>query len=99
MPAKRLESLLNPNELGDLGDIVRRAGDMGQLAQILRSALPPAEAEGLGAAVARDDGLLVVLAPTPAWAARLRFESDTLLAAARAAGLDVRACKVRVARN
>ena len=99
MPAKRLDDLLNPNEVGDLGEIVRRAEDMGQLAQILRAALPPAAAEGLGAAVARDDGVLVVLAPTPAWAARLRFEADALLAAARAAGVDVETCKVRVSRG
>lgn len=98
MPAKRLGNLLNPSKDGGLGEIVQRAQDMGRLAQILRDALPPEQAEGLVAANIRDDGVLVVLAPSPAWASRLRFEADRLLETARGTGADVASCRIRVGR-
>lgn len=99
MPIKRLENLLNPNEKGGLGDIVRHAQDMGELAQRLRDSLPEGEAGGILAANVRDDGELVVLAATPAWAAKLRFEADALMAAASETGTAVTSCKVRVSRG
>jgi CubicO group peptidase (beta-lactamase class C family) len=43
-----------------------------------------------------ETGELVVIAASSAWANRLRYEADTLLAAARDAGLTVSACRVRV---
>ena len=51
------------------------------------------------AANIRDDGTLVVLASSSAWAARLRFESERLMAAARGSGKTVLSCSVRVGRN
>ena len=99
MPIKRLENLLNPNEDGGLGEIVRHAQDMGELAQCLRDSLPEDEAGGILAANIRDNGELVVLAATPAWAAKLRFEADTLKAAAGAPGTRVASCKIRVSRG
>ena len=99
MPAKRLDNLLNPSTGEGLGAIVRRARDMGRLVGALREALPGDEAEGILAANIRDDGELVVLASTPAWAAKLRFETDRLVEAARGAGGDVSSCRVRVSRG
>ncbi len=99
MPIKRLQNLLNPNDDRGLGDIVRHARDMGQLAVALQSSLPEDEAQGVLAANIRDDGELVVLAASPAWAAKLRFEAESLLAAARATGAEVTSCKVRVSRE
>ena len=99
MPIKRLENLLNPNADGDLGEIVQHAQDMGQLAQTLRDSLPEDEACGILAANVRDDGELVVLAATPAWAAKLRFEEKALMAAARATGAEISSCKIRVSRG
>ena len=98
MAEKNLGKLLNPLQNGELGKIVRRAREMGELAEVLARALPEAEAANLVAANIRDDGELVVLCRSPAWAARFRFEEQALLSAARAH--DVRASRVtiRVAR-
>jgi predicted nucleic acid-binding Zn ribbon protein len=51
------------------------------------------------AANVRDDGELVVLCRSSAWASRLRFAADDLLSAARATGAEVTRCSVRVARD
>ena len=99
MPMKRLENLLNPNDDGNLGDIIRHAQDMGELVRVLQKKIPEDMASSIRAANIRDDGGLVVLVSSPAWAAKLRFEADTLIAAARTAGADVTSCKVRVSRN
>lgn len=99
MSAKSLENLLNPNDGGGLGDIVRHARDMGALVRQLQQALPADVAPQVLAANIRDDGELVVLAASPAWAAKLRFEADTLMAAARQGGAGVTSCKVRVSRG
>ena len=99
MPTKSLENLLNPNNDGGLGDIVRHARDMGELVQMLQMSLSPDHAVGIVAANIRDDGELVVLAASSAWASRLRFETDTLVEAAKKTGATVTSCSVRVSRD
>jgi len=99
MPIKRLENLLNPNDDGGLGDIIRHAQDMGELVQCLQQQLPEESAANIIAANVRDDGELVVLTSSPAWAAKLRFEADVLMAAARQSGAEVSSCRVRVSRG
>ena len=99
MAAKSLQNLLNPRKDGDLASIVRRAQDMGDLASALVRALPPEEGASILAANVRDDGELVVLCQSPAWASRLRFSADAMLAAAKDAGAAVSRCSVRVARG
>jgi hypothetical protein len=98
MPVKRLENLLNLNNDGGLGDIVRHARKMGELVGTLQKSLPADEANSLVSANIRDDGRLIVLVSSSAWASRLRFESAALIAAARQTGADVTACEVRVCR-
>lgn len=99
MTEKRLDSLLQPNDNGGLGDIIRHAREMGDLVQVLQRALPADQAPAIAAANVRDDGELVILASSSAWAARLRFESERLLDAARTSGRTVLRCSVRVGRN
>jgi len=99
MPVKSLENLLNPNDDGGLGDIVRHARDMGELVTLLQSSIGADEARSVIAANIRDDGELVVLASSPAWAAKLRFEAEALMTAARQSGAEVTSCTVRVNRN
>ena len=99
MPIKRLENLLNPNDDGGLGEIIRHAQDMDELLQCLQQQLPEESAANILSANVRDDGELVILASSPAWAARIRFEADSLMAAARQSGAEVSSCKVRVSRN
>jgi hypothetical protein len=96
MPADKLEDLLNPSIAGDLGEIVKRARRMGELTNILSSALPESDKSAIVAANVRDDGELVIICASPAWASRLRYETETLLKAARDAGISAHTCRVRV---
>lgn len=99
MTAKQLKNLLNSFEDGDLRDIVGRARQMSDLARALAAALPADQAAGVVAANVREDGELVVIAASPAWASRLRYEAATLLEAARAAGVEADTCRIRVSRS
>jgi hypothetical protein len=99
MSSKNLKNLLNSSEIGELADIVQRAQAMGELTVTLSAALPTDLGGSLIAANIRDDGELVVIARSPAWAARLRFETESLLAAARNTGAKVTGCSVRVSHD
>jgi len=96
MAKNDLKKLLNPSAGGDLANIVRRAQEMGELTHLLCEALPGEYAGSIVAANLRDNGDLVVIAASSAWASRLRYETDALLAAARDAGLSPTSCRVRV---
>ena len=99
MANNELKNLLNPSNDGDLGQIIRRAREMGELTHVLCKALPDEYAGAIVAANLREDGDLVVIAASSAWASRLRYESDALLAAARDAGLSPTSCRVRVTQS
>jgi hypothetical protein len=99
MANNELKNLLNPSNDGDLGQLVRRAREMGELTHVLCKALPDEYAGAIVAANLREDGDLVVIAASSAWASRLRYESDALLAAARDAGLSPNSCRVRVTQS
>jgi hypothetical protein len=96
MAEKELKNLLNPCSDGDLGSIVKRAQQLGELTDTLSGALPADFAGAIVAANVRDSGELVVIAASSAWANRLRYETDALLASARDAGLTATVCRVRV---
>ena len=99
MANNELKNLLSPCSDGELASIVRRARELGELTSALSKALPEDCAGAIVAANLRPDGNLVVIAASSAWAGRLRYETDTLLAAARDAGLDPVACRVRVSQS
>lgn len=99
MAVKSLENLLNPNKDGELGDVIRRAREMGELVDALRSSLPEQDAAGIIAANIRDDGELIVMCSSSAWASRLRFASEALMQAARGTGAQANRCTVRVGRG
>lgn len=71
---------------------------MDSLTSALRAALAADLAENLIAANVRDDGSLVLVCSSSAWASRLRFETDNLVRIARKTGADVHGCVVRVCR-
>lgn len=96
MTASKLRDLLKSKENNSLSAIIDRAEALGCLTHALSSALPAELADCIVAANVRDDGELVVICPSPARAARLRFESTTLLAAASSRGYDVSSLTVRV---
>jgi len=99
MSEKSLEKLLNSSTNGTHRTITRHAREMDELLNLLQSALPEDLAGAIVAANIREQGELVVLARSPAWAARLRFEAAKLLAAARTANESLSSCSVRVVRS
>ena len=98
MPTTKLDKLLVDPARGNLGKIIQRAQKMDVLTAALKASLEPDLADNLVAANVRDDGELVVICSASAWAARLRFESEKLLEAARQTGESADRCRVRVAR-
>ena len=99
MASDDLKNLLNSNAGGELGDIVRRARKMGELTHVLCNGLPDEYAGAIVAANLREDGDLVIIAASSAWASRLRYETDALLTSAREAGLSPGACRIRVTQS
>ena len=80
-----------------LQELADRAAATVRLGDALRAGLPPGLADQVRGASLRDDGTLVVLAASPAWAARLRFEADALLDCARRQAPAAKRVEVRVA--
>ena len=99
MAEKQLKNLLNPCSDGELAKIVRRARDLGALTQTLSDALPAEYTGAIVAANVREDGDLVVIAASSAWASRLRYETDRLLTAARESGVNAAECRIRVSQG
>ncbi len=99
MTIVQLESLLKSTTGGPLEELVQKAAGMERLLGVLKAALEPAMAPRLKGVNLRPDGELVLVAESPSWAARLRFEADKLMAAARESGASVSACKVIVAKD
>ena len=94
----RLDKLLKSSSSGRLEEIVQRARQNQDLTELIKSRLDKDLASGLVSASVRD-GELILIAASSAWAARLRFEAETLMAAARAHTEAVAHCQVRVARQ
>ena len=99
MTSKKLKNLLNPSIDGDLGELISRARQMGELTEILASALPESDRIAIVAANVREDGELVVICASSAWASRLRYETEALLEAATRAGISANTCRIRVSQG
>ena len=98
MSISKLENLLKSHENKSLDKIIQRAQHMDSLTTALRAELTPDLAENLVAANVREDGSLVLVCSTPAWASRLRFETDRLINISKKTGVEVTSCVVRVSR-
>ena len=96
MSLKKLETLLKSVSSGPLDQIIRTANDMDSLTGALRNALAPEIADQLVAANARDDGILIIICSSSAWASRIRFESESLLSAAKREGFAADSVRVTV---
>jgi hypothetical protein len=99
MATIRLQNLLKPGGGDSLNELVRQAEKMDRLTAGLKAGLAPDLAPYLVAANLRQDGTLVLIAESPAWAARLRFEMESLVAIARQAGLEVSSGRVIVSKE
>ena len=95
----RLENLLKAGGGGTLDKIIQRAQQMDELTTALRAELPADAGENLIVANLREDGELVLVCASSAWASRLRFGSDKLMQVARKTGLTVRSCRVSVSQK
>ncbi len=98
MTLKSLDKLLNSRGREPLDNLIQHAQKMDGLLATVRQALPEVDPREIVAANRRDDGEVVVVCRSPAWAARLRFESERILRAARTHGHDVTRCRIRVKR-
>jgi hypothetical protein len=96
MPVKKLDNRLNSGASGRLEQLIKTAQDMDSLTSALRAAMSPEMAENLLAASIREEDVLVAICSSSAWASRIRFEADTLLAAAGSAGFDSKSVRVMV---
>jgi hypothetical protein len=94
--AKSLSELIGAQNSG-LGRLAAEARMRTDLSDHVRSRLDEPLASGINHCNLRDDGTLVVIAVNSEWAARLRFESQQLMAVARDFCAKVTACKNRVA--
>jgi hypothetical protein len=99
MPPPKLEDLLNSSKNRELAKIVDRADQIGALTRAIQDALPADLADAVVAANVDAAGVLVVVARSPAFAARLRFEQASIVAAAKANGEAAKTLKVRVAHD
>lgn len=99
MPIVRLGTLLQSGSGDRLDKLVKHSRNMGNLSQILRAALPDDVAPHLLAANLREPGELVLICSSSPWAARLRFESESLLKAANKVGIKAHSCTVKVGRG
>jgi hypothetical protein len=97
MSVTRLENLLKGDTGKPLEKIVQHAQKMDDLTASLQAALGKEAAANLLAANVRDDGELVLICSSSSWAARLRFDSEAVLAAAGRAGAKADRVRVRVA--
>jgi hypothetical protein len=70
---------------GRLAELCRRAGELARLQEVLRGGLPGPARDHLLVADFNETSL-VLLADSPAWAARLRFQVPELLELARTSG-------------
>lgn len=98
MSITKLENLLKSHDNKSLDKIIQRAQNMDSLTSSLQAGLPADLAVNLIAANVREDGNLVLVCSSPAWASRLRFETDQLIEIAKKSGTDVTGCVVRVTR-
>jgi hypothetical protein len=98
MPILSLDQILKSGSGDRLGKLVEHSRNMGNLTQILKTALPADVAPHLLAANLREPAELVLICSSSSWAARLRFESEGLLKAARSSGIKADNCSVKVAK-
>ncbi len=99
MSITRLDKLLQTRTGDGLGKIIQRAQKLEALTGVLRARLPAEMAQSLVATNLRDDGELVLICATSAWASRMRFETDGLIDAARRAGFMVDRARITVSQQ
>ena len=99
MSAKHIGDLLKPNDNGGLAATLKRTQRIAELTSVLSAALGGEAGASIVSASVDDSRVLHVKTSSSAWAARLRFDSDKLLAAASDGGWPASSLKVQVGRQ
>ena len=99
MKEKNLKNLINSKSSSELDKIIQTTADMQLLTTALKEVVTQEISEHLVAANVRDNGELVVICTSSAWASRLRFESKTLISTAQNSGFDASRIRVTVTQN
>lgn len=96
MSVIQLKKLLKSGSNNSLDALVKRAKKMQDLTGVLQAALSDELGDNLLSASLREDGEMVLICQTSAWASRIRFESEALLLAANENGYPATSCRVTV---
>ncbi len=99
MPIIRLDKLLKSGASGTLDKIVQTARHMDELTSMLKKELQPDLAANLLAASLSENGELVLIASSSAWASRFRFEAEKLMEIAQQSGAKISTCRVSVSKR
>ena len=91
------EALREPG--GVLAGLAARADAQARLTDLLRAGLPERSAAHVVSCALQDDGTVSVSVDSAAWATRLRYEHERLLARARQLHPQARGIEVRVIRR
>jgi hypothetical protein len=95
----RLDKLLKSGAGGTLEDMVQTAQYMDQLTSSLKRDLPAELADQLIAASLREDGELVLVVSSSAWASTFRFETEKIMQLLRETGAEIKTCRVKVSKH
>ncbi|WP_426286731.1 DciA family protein [Luteibacter sp. E-22] len=95
-PRRSTRGLTSITEFGPVASLAQRARELDQLDRQLRATLPSPLRDQVRFADLRD-GRLVFLAPSSAWASRVRLYQTQILEAARAIGAKAHSVAVKVA--
>lgn len=78
------------------GGLADAAQQRAELSDYLRKNIDQSIAGGISHCNIRDDDILVIIATSPEWASRLRFETQQFIGLCRKRGTLIRTVKVRV---
>ncbi len=98
MPIISLEKLLKSAGDSALDNVVQTAQLMDELTTLLQKDLAADLSANLCAASLREDGELVLIATSSAWASKIRFEAENIMETARKSGKRVTKCRVSVSK-
>jgi len=98
MPFNKLKEILNSKAHNNLDKVVQRAKDMEELNLLINNSLNKETTSHIVGCNLYDNGKLVILCDSIAWAAKLRFENDKILTIARKRFPNTANCEIKISR-
>ncbi len=96
MSKYKLKNILNSKDQHDLGSLVENTKRLAKLTENLSFTLPESDRHAIVAANIKNNGELIVICASSAWASRLRYKTKALISAANKTGIKANSCKIRV---